>query len=122
MKNRVLLIDDDVEKTRILADLLGREGFEVRAEFDSREARRAALEFGPDVVVLDFIMPNKNGADVAWEFACSPRLSNVPLIVVTGFAEAVKRSTLPPCAIQILSKPATVEALVAAIESCTGRG
>lgn len=93
-------------------------GFLVRVENDSRRGVEVAREFQPDVVVLDFRMPGLSGADLAWAFAATEDLHDLPIVVLTGFPDAARRSSLPPGKVQILSKPMTLPVLVAAIESC----
>jgi DNA-binding response OmpR family regulator len=121
MSKRVLLIDDEPGTTRMYAKMLLVKGYDVREENDSRQAETSAAAFRPDVIVLDFVMPTMHGADLAWLFSSRHDLAGVPLILVTGFPDAVSRSMLPPNQVQILAKPITAEALVAAIEACTPR-
>jgi two-component system OmpR family response regulator len=119
MAKRVLLVDDEPTVTRVCAEMLEAKGYVVGQENHPRHALAAAQQFRPDVVVLDFMMPEMNGADVAWLFACSEEFRHTPLIVLTGFPAAAKRSTLPPGEVQILGKPIAVDVLVEAIEACT---
>ena len=65
-KSRILVVDDEKVTTRLLRMTLEQTGkYEVRAENDSRVVVQAALEFHPDLVVLDVIMPDMDGGDVA---------------------------------------------------------
>ena len=118
MSKRVLLIDDEPGTTRMYAKMLLAKGYTVQEENDPRHAEAAALAFRPDVIVLDFAMPEMHGADLAWLFSSRHDFAQVPLILATGFPEAVKRSMLPPKPVQILAKPVEVDALVAAIQAC----
>jgi FixJ family two-component response regulator len=116
MPTRVLLIDDEATVTRVCGEMLESAGFVVRVENDPREGLKAAQEFRPDVAVLDFRMPGLSGADLAWAFAASEDFHEMPIVVLTGFPDAARRSSLPPGKVQILSKPMTLQVLVAAIE------
>lgn len=118
MPTRILLIDDEATVTRVCGEMLEHAGFAVRVENDSRQAMQAAQEFHPDVAVLDFRMPGLSGADLAWAFAASEEFHDLPIVVLTGFPDAARRSSLPPGKVQILAKPMTLPVLVAAIEAC----
>src|SRR3954469_16102572 len=125
MPTRVLLIDDEATVTRVCGEMLESAGYEVRVENDSRKAVEVAQEFRPDVAVVDFRMPGLSGADLAWAFAATEDFHDLPIVVLTGFPDAARRSSLPPGKVQILTKPMTLPVLTAAIEAClagaTGR-
>jgi two-component system OmpR family response regulator len=61
---RVLVVDDEPALTELLAMALRYEGWEVRSASDGRSAVRTAREFGPDVVVLDVMLPDIDGLEV----------------------------------------------------------
>jgi two-component system, OmpR family, response regulator len=61
---RVLVVDDEPALTELLAMALRYEGWEVRSASDGRSAVRTAREFGPDVVVLDIMLPDIDGLEV----------------------------------------------------------
>jgi CheY-like chemotaxis protein len=117
MPIRVLLVDDEKTVTRVCGEMLESAGFVVRVENDSRQGLQAAREFRPEVAVLDFRMPGMSGADLAWAFAASEEFRELPIVVLTGFPDAARRSSLPPGKVQILQKPMTLPALVEAIEA-----
>jgi CheY-like chemotaxis protein len=121
MPTRVLLIDDEATVTKVCGEMLERSGYEVRIETDPRQAMRAAQEFHPDVAVLDFRMPGMSGVDLAWAFAASKEFRDLPIVVLTGYPDAARRSSLPPGKVQILTKPMTLPVLVGAIEECLAK-
>ncbi len=66
MKKRILVVDDEPEFTNLLKLSLESHGYyEVREENDAEHARAAAREFDPDLVVLDIMMPEMDGSEVA---------------------------------------------------------
>jgi CheY-like chemotaxis protein len=115
MNRRVLAIDDDAEATKILRLLLEKKGFQVLEENDSTRALETAREYQPDVVILDFLMPNVHGGDVAWQLASDPGLRGVKVIICSGIPQSEIVSQLPPARIPILAKPVDPEALIALI-------
>lgn len=114
---RILAIDDDPEATGTLKRLLEKHGYMVREENDSRDALAAAMEFQPDVIILDYAMPTVHGGDVAWQIASDRSLREKKLIMCSGInAEDLKRR-LPPIPIPILEKPVDADALLELIQS-----
>ena len=78
---KVLLADDDIELCALLTDYLCGEGFDVDAVQDGARASERVAEGGLDVLVLDVMMPEKNGFDVLR----SVRLgSELPIIMLTA--------------------------------------
>ena len=85
MKTRILFVDDDAAFTHHMKRKLEAEGyFEVREEQDGLEALAAAREFGPDVVILDVMMPGIDGSDVAVRMRQDPLLYDVPVLFMTA--------------------------------------
>ena len=65
-RSRILIVDDEKVTTRLLRMTLEQSGkYEVRAENDSKGVVAAAIEFKPDLILLDVIMPGLDGGDVA---------------------------------------------------------
>lgn len=112
MASRILLVDDDPLATSGLARVLERRGYQVREENDARQALSATREFAPQVVILDYLMPQCHGGDVAWQIATDPALRSVQLIVCSAIAQAEIAPRLPPMHIPILSKPVELNALL----------
>jgi len=65
---RLLVVDDDVGLAKIYARIGTEEGFDVRVVNDPLQATDVFLTFKPDVVIVDVIMPEKDGIDVLNEF------------------------------------------------------
>jgi len=84
MKIRVLLVDDEKEFIETLAERLAVRGFIVQTAFDGDEAISIIKERDFDVVVLDVIMPGKNGIETLREIKSIKPLVNV--IMLTGHA------------------------------------
>ena len=85
IKKRILVVDDEPKITRWLRLNLEQTGeYEVREENRGSHALDAALEFHPDVIVLDVLMPGVDGGEVAGQFEASPRFRAVPIIFLTA--------------------------------------
>jgi DNA-binding response OmpR family regulator len=84
-KKRVLLVDDEDSLTMLFQIALERTGrFEVRIENRGRQAVASALEFAPDLIFLDWHLPDKEGTEIAAEFQAEGSLKSVPVVFLTG--------------------------------------
>jgi len=84
-KKRILIVDDEPSFTTLLRmnlELTGR--YEVRTENRGARALETAEAFAPDVILLDLIMPDQDGASVAEQFKQFSRLKDVPIVFVTA--------------------------------------
>lgn len=117
-KKRILIIDDEVSFARMVKMNLEKTGaFEVRVENRAAAAVPAAREFRPDLVLLDVIMPNLDGGDVAKQMKRDRTLRGTPIIFLT--ATVSKREAgdggFNSGGELFLAKPVSVEALIACI-------
>lgn len=82
---RILLVDDDTALTGSLQRFLEGTGrFEVRVENRAPHARASAREFEPDLILLDIVMPEMDGTEVAAQLRKDPRFKEIPIIFLTG--------------------------------------
>lgn len=85
MKTRILLVDDEHEFTSMLKAHLETAGYyEVCEENDETQALRAAREFGPDIVLLDVMMPRLEGSEVASLLRSDEELRRTPVLFLTS--------------------------------------
>src|SRR5512144_2025982 len=82
MRYRVLIVDDEADGRETLAQLVEAWGYDVRAAADGREAHHAALDWHPDVILTDLVMPNMDGL---WLLrALRAELPDCPVVLLTG--------------------------------------
>jgi PAS domain S-box-containing protein len=84
---RVLVVDDNVDAAESLAMLLRASGHQVRTVYDGPQAREAALDYRPEVVLLDLGLPGLDGYEVAKQMRKQSVLQNVVLIALTGYGQ-----------------------------------
>lgn len=124
-RKKVLLVDDEPTFTRMLRMNLEATGaYEVKEENNSAQAVATALEFKPDVVLLDLIMPEVDGGTIASQIRSSRELGGAKIIFLTavvGRREA-NGSWATLRAIPCIAKPVATPELIACIERHTGRG
>lgn len=118
-KKRILVVDDEAIVTRTLKMYLeGTGSYEVRTENEGTKALPAAREFDPDLVLLDLIMPDTDGATVAAEIKEDEALKDTPIVFLTAL---VSQQEVGPSGKDIgghpfLAKPVDPEKVVEAIE------
>lgn len=82
---RVLVVDDNVDGAETLTTFLDMIGMEARSVNDGAAAVQAALDFAPDLVLLDIGLPGMDGYQVARAMRQQPQLANVTLVALTGW-------------------------------------
>jgi two-component system response regulator MtrA len=85
-KGRVLVVDDDAALAEMLTIVLRQEGFDTRMVTRGDEALDAFREYKPDVVLLDLMLPGKDGIDVCKEIRAE---SGVPIVMLTAKGDTV---------------------------------
>jgi two-component system, OmpR family, response regulator len=119
IKPRILLVDDDVALTRVLQGALEEtQRYEVRTENNSRKVLGVAEDFRPDVVILDLLMPDMDGGELAVCLRTHPTLRNVRIVFLTAI---ISKDQLGPHGTtigqhQILAKPVHTSELVERID------
>ena len=110
----VLVIDDDPDVRAFIAAALEEQGYRVRQAGGGREGLAQVQRDRPDLVIIDFIMPEMSGADVARKIRA--KHPDQPILFVSGYSEteAVKR-TAPDA--PLLAKPFRADALAKAVRS-----
>ncbi len=116
MRRRILVIEDEPDLVRGLRDALEFEGFEVLSSGLGREGVRILRERGPDLVLLDLMLPDANGFSVCEEIRATHPL--VPVIMLTARSqETDKIRGLDVGADDYVTKPFSIGELVARINA-----
>ncbi len=84
---RVLIVDDNVDTVLSFSMLLKEAGNHVETAHDGLAAIRIALEFVPDIILLDIGLPGLNGYEVAKQIRIQPSLKNIVLVALTGYGQ-----------------------------------
>lgn len=87
MKGNVLIVDDNKSNCEMIERQLQREGHKTTICFDGVEAMNELRKSDYDVVLLDVLMPKKNGYEVLMEMKQSLKLKDIPVIMISGFKE-----------------------------------
>ena len=93
-KAKILLIDDDVDFVEATKIVLESKPYEVIVAYEGSDGLRKAREESPDLIILDVIMPVKDGFSTAEQLKKDPRLSKIPVLMLTSFAEKGSDSSI----------------------------
>ena len=91
----VLVADDDPEILSLLSIRLGRSGFQVLEAVDGEQTLAVVREHYPDLIILDVMMPGKNGWEVAKELRHDARFKDIGIIMLTAIGEKINEMTSP---------------------------
>src|SRR5579872_4576145 len=83
----VLVVDDNESTYELLSEFLAMSGFAVAGASNGRDAVESALRLRPDLVVMDYDLPSRNGCEAARMIKTDPRTSQIPIILLTGYVE-----------------------------------
>ena len=81
---RILVVDDDAAQRALLGEILGQAGFSCDDAQDGDEGLRKCLSLKPDLMVLDVMMPGRDGFSVCSEIRNDSVVQNTPILMVTG--------------------------------------
>lgn len=86
-KKKILLVEDDVALAAVYRSRLELEGFDIREVNNGEEALSAAIEFKPDLILLDAMMPKISGFDVLDILRNTPDTTNIRVIMLTALSQ-----------------------------------
>jgi CheY-like chemotaxis protein len=118
MRATVLVVDDTLPLLDLVRDLLRPEGYQVVTCVMAREAYPMAIRIRPDLILLDIVMPEVSGWDVLGLVRRDPRLSSVPIVICTAWAEqaAAHMLEIREPHLWLLPKPFDADDLLATVE------
>ncbi|OGP69957.1 MAG: histidine kinase [Deltaproteobacteria bacterium RBG_13_58_19] len=121
-KKYVLIVDDDPDLVETVAMLLESKGYEVGKAYDGLEGEESIKKRRPDALVLDVMMPRKDGYKLCKELKADPSTRAIPVLLLTAVGEAVPTTTythregMSTEAEDYLAKPVDAATLVEAVE------
>jgi len=116
MKGRVLVVDDEVNIRETISDILTDENYKVILASDGNEAEKKFLFEDIDVVILDILLPDKNGMEILKKF--QKDFPIIPVIIISGHADikmAVEAMKIG--AFDFIEKPLSIERLISTVKN-----
>ena len=86
-KKKILLVEDDMALSAVYRSRLEIEGFDVREANNGEDALSATVEYRPDLILLDAMMPKISGFDVLDILRNTPETANVRIIMLTALSQ-----------------------------------
>jgi len=121
-KKRILVVDDEPDFAGIVQQNLEKEGFEVEVAYDGDEGLEKVKANPPDAIVLDVMMPGKDGYQVCSELKADEQYAEIPIILLTAVASHVTSTRYSHAdgmsteADDYLAKPASAEQITESIK------
>jgi two-component system, OmpR family, alkaline phosphatase synthesis response regulator PhoP len=122
-KQTILIVDDEPDFVTMLKQDLQSEGYAVEVAYNGVEAIQKVKQNPPDAIVLDIMMPEKDGFEVCSELKNDDRYADIPIILLTAVSDHVSSSqyshsqALDVEADDYLSKPASFEEILESLTS-----
>jgi DNA-binding response OmpR family regulator len=122
MSKYVLIVDDDPDMVETVGMMLESKGYEVGKAYDGIEGEQAIQKRRPDLLVLDVMMPRKNGYVLCAELKKNKKTRDIPVILLTAVGQAVPSTAyshaegMATDAEDYIAKPVDAKVLVESIE------
>ena len=115
---KVLIADDEPDILEIISYNLRNEGYETITAKDGDDALQKASAYKPDLIILDVMMPNKNGMEVCKQLRTQPAFQNTLIIFLTALSDELSQvKGLEYGADDYISKPVSPKVLVSKVNS-----
>jgi two-component system OmpR family response regulator len=117
-KRRILIVDDDRDSTHLIKILLEKiSHYLVLEENDAAKAHESTRDFRPDLILLDIMMPQIDGGDIAAQIDADPGLQRTPIIFLTALVtKAEAKAGLHIQGHPVLAKPIDIPELINRVE------
>jgi len=116
-KRRILIVDDDRDSTHLIKILLEKiSHYLVLEENDAAKAHESARDFRPDLILLDIMMPQIDGGDIAAQIDADPGLQRTPIFLTAQVTKAETKAGLHIQGHPVLAKPIDIPELINRIE------
>ncbi len=123
---RILIVDDDPDLVETVGMMLEAKGYETLAAYGGVEGLAKAKSDRPDLIVLDVMMPDKDGFAVCEELKADPEYEDIPIVLLTAIGQKVSTTRYShsggkaTSADDFFEKPVKPDELVAQIERLLG--
>jgi DNA-binding response OmpR family regulator len=117
-KRKVLVVDDSLMLLSFVEEMLRDENYQVATASTGEEGLRAVKSERPDLILLDYVLPDMKGDAVSDKLLQDPATKNIPIVYVSGFGgEHLPDRSTTPNVIGLLNKPFTSDLLIKTVET-----
>lgn len=122
-QRRVMIVDDDPDALALMENILTDDGFELVKVSNATEVGLKAAQMGPDLILLDFLMPEINGFEVCKALRDNELTRSIPIMAVTCLTKEQDIERIFACgADEYLAKPFRVDHMLEKVRDLIGRG
>ncbi|MBN1247587.1 MAG: response regulator [Anaerolineae bacterium] len=115
-ERRILIVDDSLMSLKLLTHMITLQGYGAESVTTGREAIASAQTSPPDLILLDIMMPEMDGFEVARELQADPRTQDVPIIFISALSdEKSKVKAFTAGGVDYVSKPLHVNEVIARV-------
>jgi two-component system alkaline phosphatase synthesis response regulator PhoP len=125
-KKRILVVDDEPDFASIVQGNLEKEGFKVEVAYNGNEGLMKVKASPPDAIVLDVMMPEKDGYEMCADLKADPAYADIPILMLTAVASHISstryshHSGMSMEADDYLPKPASAADITQSIKQLLG--
>lgn len=119
----ILVVDDEVEIQKLVANLLNRVGLQSLLASNVSEARKILTEWQPEMIILDLMMPEVSGIDFLKELRSDSSYDDMPVIILSALVDPLQiREGLDAGADRYLTKPYLAKNLISTVQDILKKG
>jgi excisionase family DNA binding protein len=123
VKERIMIVDDEPDALALMENILSDEGYELITVSNATEVGLKAAQLTPDLILLDFLMPEVNGFDVCKALRANELTRGIPIMAVTCLTKEEDIERIFECgADEYLPKPFKMEQLQEKVQELIGKG
>ena len=121
-KNTIMVVDDDTMAAQAIIDVLESKGYKAVLAINGGEALEKLKETKPDLILLDFFLPDISGREVCEKIREIGELKDIKIISLTGstFTESGKEELKRLGVVDFIAKPFEIKYLIGKIEGAIG--
>ena len=113
----ILIVDDEPDQVATLEQLLTQRGYKVISALDGRQGFDKAVEYQPNLIILDIMMPKMDGTEVAMLIKHDARTRHIPIFFVTAVISPDDQARVSSNPNLIFAKPVKLHELLMAIQN-----
>ena len=130
MAKKIMVIDDEPDIRDYIGAVLEDHGFNTITADGNEIVGQAAMQYRPDLIILDIMMPNRSGISIYKELRTTPELSGIPVVLISGMSPAgdflenefrkLTRNDTIPLPDEFIEKPVDIQVLMAIVNHILG--